>query len=533
MDILVGRRLGPYQLEGLLGAGGMGVVYRAIHRGLDVPRAVKILPMNLAADPIFVARFEREARLAVRLRHANIVPVHDIGEADGIHYLAMELLEGHSLREVMAAERPMPLPRALDLLRQLAAALDYAHANSVAHRDVKPANAFISPSGHLTLVDFGIARAAEESKLTSTGMIIGTAEYMAPEQAEGRGSGASADLYALGIVAYEMLAGRVPFVGPNTLTILRQQLEATPPPPRSFRAEIPEMMEQIVLRQLSKNPAERFATGRAFVAALTATATPQLPASRESVFDSRQPTVPLSASQLADIPSAPGPQAQPLSAQPRPSATPEIAPPEQSPVPATPTTQAPITPPPSSATPPTGTPRRDKRGSASAQRQERAAARRTGSGPPVLRVWLVVVLISPFFTFLIAMTDKRYVLAPVYCVLVLLAMWVARVRRSFSAGIVAVAFGGLAQTVFWSLPPLVLPLLVYGSFTLGFPELIWHVVRMSLIFIGCPTMLAAIGIVLGDRARYVKRDSALAWVIVLVAVGLLVTLTAPFAAQLF
>ena len=272
MDFLIGRDIGPYKIDARLGAGGMGIVYCAVHRGLNTPRAVKILPMNLASDVTFVARFQREARLAVRLRHPNIVQIYDIGEADGMHYIAMELLEGRSLREMISTSRHLPIEEVLNLVRQLASALDFAHASGVAHRDVKPANAFIGPTGHLTLVDFGIARAAEESKLTATGAIIGTPEYMSPEQAEVGESSPSADLYALGVVAFELLTGRVPFTGSTTMSILRQHIEATPPSPRSFRAELPEAMERVVLRQLAMQPADRFATGRAFVNALTNTA---------------------------------------------------------------------------------------------------------------------------------------------------------------------------------------------------------------------------------------------------------------------
>ena len=143
MDPLVGRALGPYELQVRLGAGGMGTVYRAVHRRLRQQRAVKVLPGNLAADQTFVQRFEREARVAAELRHPNIVVVHDVDDEDGIYYIAMELLQGRSLRDLIREESPIPIERALNLMEQLAAALDYAHARSVVHRDIKPGNVFV------------------------------------------------------------------------------------------------------------------------------------------------------------------------------------------------------------------------------------------------------------------------------------------------------------------------------------------------------------------------------------------------------
>ena len=148
LDLLSGRVLGPYVLGERLGAGGMGVVYRTRHTRLGQERAVKVLPVQMAADPVFITRFEREARLAAELRHPNIVIIHDIGEDQGIHYIAMELLEGRSLRQLILEEGPLPLDRAIGLLRQLASALDFAHRRGVAHRDVKPGNVFIGLSGN-------------------------------------------------------------------------------------------------------------------------------------------------------------------------------------------------------------------------------------------------------------------------------------------------------------------------------------------------------------------------------------------------
>lgn len=279
LDLLSGRVLGSYELQERLGAGGMGVVYRARHIRLGQQRAVKVLPLQMAVDPVFVTRFEREARLAAELRHPNIVIIHDIGEDQGIHYIAMELLDGRSLRQLILEDGPLPLERALGLLRQLASALDFAHRRGVAHRDVKPGNVFVGlaiddasdtggPAEHVTLVDFGIARAAEESRLTGTGGLVGTAEYMAPEVVLGAENGPGTDLYALGIVAYELVTGRVPFTGTNSNAIMYAQVNTPPPPPRTLRPGLPEDVERVVLRQLAKQPEDRFPTATAFVEAL-------------------------------------------------------------------------------------------------------------------------------------------------------------------------------------------------------------------------------------------------------------------------
>jgi eukaryotic-like serine/threonine-protein kinase len=267
MDHLIGRNLGPYELLDKLGAGGMGAVYRAVHQALRQPRAIKVLHPHLAADPGFVERFLLEARTAAGLRHPNIVQIYDVGEQDGVHYIAMELLEGRSPRELVRSEGPLPDERAVRLLGELASALGYAHARGITHRDGKPANIIVGPDDRVTLVDFGIARAAAETALTTTG-IVGTPEYMAPEVISGTGGGKSADLYALGVVAYELLTGRVPFAGPDSAAVMYAHVNKPPPSPRSLRPDLPETVEAILLRQLAKDPGERFPDGTALISAL-------------------------------------------------------------------------------------------------------------------------------------------------------------------------------------------------------------------------------------------------------------------------
>jgi serine/threonine protein kinase/ABC-type dipeptide/oligopeptide/nickel transport system permease subunit len=272
VDSWIGQQLGPYELQSKLGAGGMGVVYRAVHKRLGQARAIKVLPAMLAHDETFLQRFEREARLASELRHPNIVMIHDIAEENSTQYIVMELLEGRSLHDVIRRDGPLPIERAVSLLGQLADALDFAHAGGVVHRDIKPGNAIVDASDHLTLVDFGIARAAEGTRLTEASTRIGTAEYMAPETITEGESGPGTDLYALGVIAYEMLTGRVPFTGVNSQTIMYAQIHTQPPLPRTIRADLSPAIEWVVLKQLQKSPAERFPTGRAFVEAIQAAA---------------------------------------------------------------------------------------------------------------------------------------------------------------------------------------------------------------------------------------------------------------------
>jgi serine/threonine protein kinase/serine/threonine protein phosphatase PrpC len=282
-DPLLGRVVGRHVLEARLGSGAFGQVYRARHRVLERAHAVKVLKEEYAADKRAVQLFVREARLAAALQHPNIVIVHEADEQDNLPYIAMDLLEGKSLREVLNTNGALSEERALLLLRQLGQALDFAHDQGVVHRDIKPENAIISPSDHLTLVDFGIARAREVSTVTANG--TGTVHYMAPEMLGVAADdtvgdfeiGLSADRYALGIVAFELLCGRLPFDGLSAREITRSHLHQTPPSLRTYRPELPEAVDQVVIRQLAKEPAGRFETCSTFVAALAAAIQPPAP----------------------------------------------------------------------------------------------------------------------------------------------------------------------------------------------------------------------------------------------------------------
>ncbi|MFN8637217.1 MAG: protein kinase [Chloroflexota bacterium] len=277
MDAWIGQQLGAYEIQERLGAGGMGVVYRAVHRRLGQARAIKVLPAMLAHDETFLTRFEREAKLASELRHPNIVMILDIAEERGVNYIVMELLEGRSLHEVIRKDGPLPLDRSIRLLAQLGDALDFAHQHGVVHRDIKPGNALVRADDHLTLFDFGIARAAEGARLTEANMRIGTAEYMAPETITIGESGPGTDLYALGIIGYEMLTGRVPFTGVNSQTIMYAQIHSLPAPPRTLRGDLPPQVEAVILRQLDKIPEQRYRTATEYVRALETARDGRLP----------------------------------------------------------------------------------------------------------------------------------------------------------------------------------------------------------------------------------------------------------------
>lgn len=275
MTFETGQVIGPYELHERLGSGGMGQVYRATHRGLRQTRALKLLLPQFATEERFIERFEREARLAAQLDHPHIVKVLDVGEDGGNHYIAMELLLGVTVRQILRTQRRLELPRVIRIIEQLASALDYAHTRMIAHRDVKPGNIFVNPDDHVTLVDFGIARAAGEIRLTRAGQLVGTAEYMAPEVVMGAEHGPSADLYALGIVAFELLTGTRPFTAPRIPEVMTAQVSKPPPSLLALRPDLPPEVEQVVVRQLAKSPAQRFPTASEMARALAAAGAPR------------------------------------------------------------------------------------------------------------------------------------------------------------------------------------------------------------------------------------------------------------------
>jgi branched-chain amino acid transport system substrate-binding protein len=267
---LVGKQLGKYQIEAILGKGGMGMVYRGYDPLLDRKVAIKVLAPHLVWEEGFVERFLREARAAARIKHPNIVTVYDVGQEQDRFYFVMEYLEGQTLGEYIRQRGALLPEEVLSILRPLADALDYAHQHGLIHRDIKPGNIMIGSGNRVTLTDFGIARAAEETRLTSTGMIMGTPEYMSPEQAWGEEVDLQTDLYSLAVVAYEMLSGRVPFSGTTPHAVLYKQIHEPPPPIRDAQPELPAGIEDVLARALDKAPEKRQGTTEAFVGELEA-----------------------------------------------------------------------------------------------------------------------------------------------------------------------------------------------------------------------------------------------------------------------
>jgi len=266
---MIGQAIaGRYQILAEIGRGGMGVVYQAHEPSLDRDVALKILPSYLAHDQQFVARFAREAQTAAQLDHPNIVAIYDVGRDGNTHYIAMQLLDGQPLSQLLRNTGPLAIKRTIHIATQIASALDYAHEHGLVHRDIKPANIMIGPDDHATLTDFGIARATEGTQITRTGVMIGTPEYMAPEQVLGEPASASTDLYSLAVLTYEMLTGVTPHRGTEAHAVLHSIVYEPPPKPRSINPQITSAVEDVLLRGLAKKPEQRFSGGREFTSAL-------------------------------------------------------------------------------------------------------------------------------------------------------------------------------------------------------------------------------------------------------------------------
>jgi eukaryotic-like serine/threonine-protein kinase len=248
---------GRYRLERKLGAGGMADVWLAEDQELGRKVAVKILHERYANDEQFVERFRREATHAAGLSHQNIVSIYDRGSADGSYFIVMEYVEGRTLKELLVNRGPCPIPVAIAYARQVLAALRYAHRNGIIHRDIKPHNVIVDHEGRIQVADFGIARAGA-SQMTEAGSIIGTAQYLSPEQARGAPVDESSDLYSTGVVLYELLTGSVPFTGETAVEIAMKHLSHVPAPPSAIRPEIPHDLDLVVLRALAKDPADRY-----------------------------------------------------------------------------------------------------------------------------------------------------------------------------------------------------------------------------------------------------------------------------------
>jgi branched-chain amino acid transport system substrate-binding protein len=262
---LIDSRLGKYEIKAEIGKGGMGIVYLGYDPLLDRQVAIKVLAPHLVWEEGFVERFLREARAAARIKHPNIVTIHDVGQEGDQFYFVMEYLAGQTLAEHIRERGPLPPSEVESILRPVADAVDYAHQHGLVHRDIKPGNIVIDPTGQVTLTDFGIARAAQETRLTTAGTIMGTPEYMSPEQAWGEEVDYHTDLYSLAVVAYEMLSGRVPFRGTTPHAVLYKQIHEPPPPIQEERPELPASVDVVLGKALSKEPSKRYTTVTAFV----------------------------------------------------------------------------------------------------------------------------------------------------------------------------------------------------------------------------------------------------------------------------
>jgi len=262
-----------YQILREIGRGGMSTVYEArdVRTGQSVALKTLALPPSHTPDQQrdLIARFRREARAVAQLSHPNIVVIHEVGERDGTHFLAMEYLTGQTLRERLAPG-PLSPAQAQPILAQIAGALDAVHAAGIVHRDVKPSNVVLLPDGTAKLLDFGIARQSDDTTITSTGMIVGSPSYMAPEQVRGEAGTAASDVWALGVLGYEMLAGRPPFQAGTIPAVLYQVTHETPPPVPG----LPTAVQKVLRRALDKNPARRFRSAGAFAEAMRAALPP-------------------------------------------------------------------------------------------------------------------------------------------------------------------------------------------------------------------------------------------------------------------
>ena len=370
---LLGRTIGRFEIVSELGRGGMAVVYRARQRDLERTVALKVLPPELSLDKSYVARFLQEARSAAGLEHPHIVPIYEVGAADGFQYIAMKYIAGHTLKDIVQQQGALSLEQTVTILEQVAQALDYAHSRGVIHRDIKPSNIMVAENGWVYLTDFGLARGDTTSGLTLAGTVMGTPEYMSPEQAQGLATiGPPTDIYALGVVLYELLTGNMPFQADTPMGMLIARLQYAPRPPRDYRSDLPLPVEDVIMRALARKPEARFKTAGEMIQALKSAAglstrpltMPQRPISPPQGV---QPPV-LPPTQAISPPQGVRPPTSPPHGTPPyviPAATPTVAAPRTATPPAMPAPTV-VAPGPAVATPapavPAAAPARSKRG---------------------------------------------------------------------------------------------------------------------------------------------------------------------------
>jgi serine/threonine protein kinase, bacterial len=267
-ELRAGATLGPYRIDSLLGEGGMGAVFSATRTDTGELVALKVIKLELAADTVYQQRFLHEARAAAEIEHKHLVNVLDVGEAEGRQYLAMPLMEGHTLEDRIAADGPLPFADAVRLAAEVGAGLDALHAAGVIHRDIKPSNIMLAPDGTASLTDFGLAKGTGYSRLTQPGQIVGTLDYLAPERIRGEDATPASDIYALGCVVFEAVSGKAPFGHKSIMQVAFAHLEETPPDPCAERPDAPPGFSEAVVSALQKVPSARPAGGAEYAAAL-------------------------------------------------------------------------------------------------------------------------------------------------------------------------------------------------------------------------------------------------------------------------
>ena len=270
MPIALGQEIGPFRIVSQLGRGGMATVFKAYQATLDRYVAIKIPLPDFEANPDFVARFKREARIIARLDHSNIIPIYEVNEFEGTPYLVMRFVDGQTLRDFLKTyKKPVRMPTVLSVMRPVTSALAYAHQKSVLHRDIKPSNIMLGKDANVYLMDFGLARIAAETDVTlSKDLVLGTPYYISPEQAKGEPLNQQTDIYSLGVVLYEMLTGQVPFTGERSGVVVYHHISTPPPPPSKINPEIPPRVEQVVLQALAKDRKDRFSNASTMMQAL-------------------------------------------------------------------------------------------------------------------------------------------------------------------------------------------------------------------------------------------------------------------------
>ena len=297
-DELIGKVVDGYEIQGIIGQGGMATVYRAQQVSMKRVVAMKVLPQQFVTDDTYMQRFSREVEIVSKLEHRNIVPVYDYGQHNGQPYIVMRYMSGGSVDD-MLADGPLDVEKSLNIIQQIAPALDYAHSKDILHRDLKPSNILLDDDGGAYLTDFGIARILGQqpgSTITTQG-VVGTPSYMSPEQAQGHELDGRSDVYALGVTLFEMTTGRRPFISDTPYSIAVMQVTTPPPSPRAYNPSIPMQVEQVILKALKKRADERYASAFIMAEALKRALEPPSASIHDTQPGVPRPTRPVSIQQ--------------------------------------------------------------------------------------------------------------------------------------------------------------------------------------------------------------------------------------------